>query len=479
MPDRRRMLVGARAVAGGTALLVATVVAVVVAVVPVEPAGLTAPRTTVTPDPAPLVRVCPGSVLRFGDEAGQDAESAVAVGRSTVRSGAVGAAAEVPRVSTAPLADAVTDSSVLTADPADEALLVGAQAQVVRSDGLSGLAAATCREASGSSWLIGGATTTGRTTLISLSNPTEVQASVALRIWTETGAVSAPGLAGIEVPPGSQRILSLAGFVQDAVAPVVQVTSRGGQVVATLQQSTIRQLDPGGVDLVGEAAPPAVSTTIPGIRVVTGVPTAQLLSREGYQDLQTVIRLLAPGDAAATARVEITPEAGGEPLSLDVPLEPGLVAELPIEELPDGVYTARVEADQPVAAAVRAATAQPLAGVDPLEAPVSDFAWFSAVSPLTDRAAVIAPQGAEGTLHLANPDAEERTVVLATAGAEPRSLLVPASGSLSLAVPADPVLDLQGAEGLTASVSVVGAGRLASVPVVSPRPVSSPIVLRR
>src|SRR5690606_10588399 len=132
-------------------------------------------------------------------------------------------------------------------------LISGAQVQQAQVGEFVGLTASSCASATGDSWLPAGSTSVGRTTLITLSNPTEVPATVGLELYDSTGRVSAPGTSGIVVPPDGQRVLSLAGFVPNIPDPVVRVTSLGGQVVANLQQVTVRGLDAGGVDIVARS----------------------------------------------------------------------------------------------------------------------------------------------------------------------------------------------------------------------------------
>ena len=121
----------------------------------------------------------------------------------------------------------------------------------------------------------------GRTSILTLSNPTAVTAQVSLQIFGEEGAVEAPGLLGIEVQPGAQRVLSLAGFAPGLVSPIVHVEARGGQVVAYLQQSIVRGLDASGVDLVDAAPDPATDLTFPGVRIFDAVGTSRPLVAGG------------------------------------------------------------------------------------------------------------------------------------------------------------------------------------------------------
>ena len=240
---------GSRAEPSACAAAVAVIL--VVGLVPLPTVAIQPPSVEVEPQPADEVRVCAGAILRLGDETGQDAGTGVALGDPSVRSAAVGGTLRpgVLEATDAGTGGTSAAPAVFQLTPEPGATLAAAQSQVVDDEGFSGYAATACAEPSGSVWLVGGATTIGRTTLLTLANPTEVDATVSLSIFGENGAVTAPGMSGIHVAAGSQRVLSLAGFAPELLSPVVHVESRGGRVAAWLQQSITRILDPGGVEL--------------------------------------------------------------------------------------------------------------------------------------------------------------------------------------------------------------------------------------
>ncbi|GMA94206.1 hypothetical protein GCM10025881_10300 [Pseudolysinimonas kribbensis] len=366
-------------------------------------------------------------------------------------------------------------------------LLAGAQSQSASTDDISGFAAAACVEPTGSSWLVGGATTTGRTTLLTLANPTAVDATVALELYGEKGPVTAPGLSGITVAAGSQRVLSLAGFAPDLASPVVHVTARGGRVVASLQQSTVRGLDPGGVDLIGAAADPARQLRIPGVRVLGADAVAQALGREDWSDAIPTIRVANPGRAAAKVQVSLQPESSdGTGTSFDLDVAAGHVREVGLDSgvdvdtgalaIPDGEYTVVVTSDQPVVAAARISTAgkAPAAGVD--AAPASDFAWDAAAPVLRGPTLVSIAPGDDPRIAFAG--ATGGTVTLhGIGGAADIRITVPAGGQASAAVTAGASYDIEGADGMTASVGYAGAAALSGFTIAPARPVSGPLTI--
>jgi hypothetical protein len=238
------VLAGGRIVAGAIGVAVAAAALAAAVLIPIPRYTVSQPSQVVTPVAADQQRVCAGPLLRLGDDSGAGATVVSSIGRPSVRSaqtdGTASAAELTATENTTGLAPEVltlpADGTSTTARP----LLAGSQSQVADSADLVGLASAECAEASSDSWLVGGASVTGRTTLITLSNPSAVVATVTLTIYSEAGAVSAAGTDGIAVPAGGQRVFSLAGFAPNAVSPVLRVQSRGGQVVANLQQSTVR-----------------------------------------------------------------------------------------------------------------------------------------------------------------------------------------------------------------------------------------------
>jgi hypothetical protein len=230
--------------------------------------------------------------------------------------------------------------------------IAGVQSQQAATESLAGLATAACTQASTDAWLVGGSTETGRTTLLFLTNPTEVSANVAITVLGERGWVVGPGSSGIVVEPGTQRIVSLAALAPNVKNPVVHVTSTGGQVVPTLQQSVVRTILPDGVELIAQGASPNVSLVIPGVRLY-GLATHQ--ASEGgmvTSDMEPGVRIGVPGTQEATATVTAF-GVSGDPVTVKATVAAERVVELPFGSLPDGIYTLVISATEPVVAAAR------------------------------------------------------------------------------------------------------------------------------
>ncbi len=470
-------IVGARVVTGAVGVAVAVVTIAAAALVPLPTAQSVAPSELVTPVPTAQLLVCPGSILRLSDDTGAGATQASAIGTPTTSSDSSSGSVDTTPLDQSDAGTGGTDAApqVIStppnpADPTERVLLSGAQVQDVAEGDFVGLAAADCGVASADLWLAGGATTVGRTTLLTLSNPTEVPATVELEIFGEDGAITAPGTSGIVVPASGQRVLPLAGFAPDVESPVVHITSSGGQIVADVQQSTVRGLVPGGIDIVGPTVAPSTENLIPGLLVSgAGDIEANLGIGPGFEDLQTILRVFVPGTEAADATIRVIPEDGiGTGTSFDFSFDAGRVMDVPIPDLADGSYTVRVESTVPLVTAARVSAA---AGDS------TDFAWLAAASPLVGASQVTIADGPSALLHVVNPTTSPVTVTLAGAGADDIVAEVAAGAAVSLEVEAGASYSLEGFERLHAAVTLTEGGLIARYAVHPPGVGSSPILI--
>jgi len=483
---RGAAILGARIVTGAVGLAVAAAVVLVASVVPLPGIRSEAPTVDVIPVATAQQRVCAGGVLRLGDESGQDATSATSIGRPNVTARSTGDVdTSALEQSDSPDAAARAAPTVLSAapnaaDPAAAVLLAGAQSQSVDNGDFVGFAAADCSGASTDSWLVGGSVAVGRTTLITLANPTEVVSEVSLEIFGPDGVVQAPGATGIVVQPQSQRVLSLASFAPGLVSPVIHVTARGGAVVANLQQSVVRGLTPGGVEIVGATAAPAQVQVLPGLVVSGSEELESALSEPGNEDLATVLRLYVPGDDAldegtAVATVAIVASDGvSTGASFTADLEIGRVTEVPVEGLTDGTYSVTVTTRLPVVAGLRASSVAPADGEN---AGPSDVAWIGATTKLTGETLVAIAGGPDPVLHLTNPGAESVEVEIRELDGSSSTLTVPARASATTVVDAGSAYTLSGFAALYAAVSYSGDGQLGGYGVQPPALASSEITI--
>jgi hypothetical protein len=482
-------IVSGRIVIGLVGIGVAIVTVVGSSVVALPSIRSTPPSVVVTPVPTAQQLVCPGAVLRLADASGKGATTASAIGApATNFSSSTGSVDSTPLEVTdsstggTAAAPAVISTPPSTSDPTAQLLLSGAQSQTVRDPDYVGLAAADCAVATGDTWLSGGSTSVGRTTLITLSNPTQVAATVDLSIFGENGPITAPGTSGIVVAPDGQRVLSLAGFEPNVISPVVHVTSTGGQIVAVLQESIVRGLVPGGVDIIGATAGPSLTNIIPGLQI--GDPTGlQQLASGGvdFADLAAVLRLYAPGSGTVATTISLIPEDGKTiGTSFSYSLEAGRVTDVPIGELGRGSYTVSIVSPVPLVASARVSAAVPQTPAPAAPAVTAstiatDFAWLSSASELTTRAQLTVAPGSSPVLHLANLTAKPTTVELAMVGGGTKQVVVPAGASTLLPVEPGETYQLTGFESLYAAVTLTDGGFIAHYTVHPPGTASTPV----
>ncbi|TWX40293.1 hypothetical protein ES689_02165 [Frigoribacterium sp. ACAM 257] len=456
-----------RVALGAAGLAVAAVVVGAAGVLPLPTLQTVPAGQLVTPVAVDQQRVCAGGLLRLSDEEGQQATTASSVGRARVASASSSGDDESAALAGA---DGSASDPLLWTTPVegdDVPLVAAAQSQTVSDGELVGFAAAPCTEPTSSTWLVGGSTETGRVSLVVLVNPTDVNATVDLGIAAENGPVQGPGIDGIVVAPRSQKVVPLSGFATGLVSPVVHVQSRGGRIVASLQQSVVRTLDPGGVDIVTGAASPARQVVVPGIVVRDSAALEGALTEPSSADLQSVVRIYVPGDDAAQVSVTLA-TADGTGATFQTRAEAGRVTDVPVDGLADGTWTATLASQVPVVAGARTSTISAEGAVD--------LAWAAAAPALRGDTLVQVPQGQGSTLSIANPATEAATAVVEV-GDDEQELAVPAGSTVDVPVSSGDVLTLREADGLRAAVSWSADGAVASWPVTSAFPASTPVVV--
>jgi len=435
--------------------------------------------SVVAPTPSEQQRVCPGPLLNLAEDSSQ-AHAATSVGQAAAvygaRTGATDSAAIRPHVSKI---KAVDNSASDQADPplllsvpvkdgeSTAPLVAGSQSQTAATETIGGLAVAACAEAASDSWLVGGSTDVGRTSLVLLSNPTTVLATVNLNVSGEVGAVDAPGSTGILVQPGTQRVVALAGLAPNLKSPVVHVQSRGGQVAASLEQSSIRGIVPDGVELLGPSTGPALEQVIAGVRVTTAATAAASATGEGFSEDTPSVRILVPGDEPATVQLGVTSatdDAAGT--SLQVEVQPGIATEVPLPGLTPGSFAVRLTSDQPIVSAARTVTAGGSA---------KDFAWHAASDAVRGDFMVSVAAGPAPTLHLVNTARRDAVLRLTPENGDPRKVTVPAGQPADLSLTAGARYAVTGGTSIVASVGYAGDGLLSSFTINPAGPLAAKI----
>ena len=400
-----------------------------------------APLTTVV-SPESVTR----SILCSGDVVGYAGDSAVISGISgttrVVSGGDVGTELTM---------DSTTNGSVIT-NSGDPLRVAATEYDSVNSEFAAGYLATECGDALNDQWLIGGSTTTGRDTIVTISNGSDVEARIDLEIWGSTGKVDAPGSQGIVIPAKSQRSYSVAGFAPDEASPAIHLVSNGAAVWATLQTTVVRGLVPGGLDRIGPVAAPTTLLSFPVIRVPSEESIGALLVDPSYTDVVAALRFLAPGDTDASVTITLDPYAEGDSQVVTATIPAGSTLDIPISELSAGDWAVMVESDQPIVAAARVGFHDVITGI-------TDLAWASVAPAQTGIAAMVVPEGSSlGLTNLGDADATV-TVVNGDLSLE---LVVPANGALLQ--PISPgILSVTSTSPIANSVFVVTQGGIATL----------------
>lgn len=410
--------------------------------------------------------VCSGSLLDLGADPKQP-DAAVPVGAVEVR----GAGTTVDRSDLSrerPSASGGSPSAMTLTGP-DAEISSLAQSQRIETERLLGYSASACAETASEQWLVGGATTVGSLTTVSVSNPGQVTATVALRVYTEAGEVESLTGAGLIIPAGEQRTVSVNGLAPDAEEVAVLVESRGAPVTATLQVSRTDVLRANGIDTTNAQLSPSRTVLIPGVLI----PKANGLDdvdAHGHVIAPVTVRVLNPGAEPGTAVVTGITKDGTRLNAARVPVLPGEVQDLVLEELSAEATTIEVSADVRVVAAARI-TAEDADG--------SDLAWLPP-APVLEAATPLALAVAQGPgpqLTLVAPGDEEATVTLTPDGdakqadaRKPITVRVPAGASVTTGLGANTGYRLEATQPIAASVTFGGDGQVSGYPAVPAAP---------
>ena len=384
-------------------------------------------------------------------------------------------------------------------DSEEQPLLSGNQLQTAVGDELSGLAGAACAEPSNDAWLVGGATDLGRTTLVMLSNPTDVTATVTMTVWSEMGLIEAITTEGLIVLPGEQRIVSLAAYAPDAIAPVVHLVSTGGRVLASLQHSVMRTLQPSGVEWVNPGVGPNTTQVMPGVFLMSHHEHDDSEMGAVLSDIEPAVRVLAPGKEDADVTVTVLSESG-ETIEIESRLKANTVVQFPFIGIEDGIYTVIVTADKPIVAAVRTvqdADADPTKigtheedhSETPAEAPAEnlevepiaygggDFTWFSPSARLVADTVLPLPAGANPLLTLYNPSPKVIEVTVSAGGQQDVVLTLDPKQMASTQLKASTRYTLTGTAGLIGGLTYIGTGVGSSIALNPANVLGTPITV--
>lgn len=439
--------------------------------------------------PADLNLVCPGPVFRTGGDSGTALGQTNRVGAANAEISASGSGViELSQISqsgvstfevgssrifeSAQLRDA-TSLTNLNADQGSaqgSTSLTGSTNQLVATDAMRGLAAASCQQPSHDFLIVGGSTAAGREALLVLTNPSPIDATADLKIFTDLGEVSVSGLAGISVPASSTTVISLASFAPTVPTLAVSVQSQGAKLAGWIQQRAIRGTQAQGVDWISPVPAASEQVVIPGLVIRGTSAIKQVFESEENSDAYHALRVFAPEGANVTIQI-ISSERDVFGAVFTGIVEPGTVQDFPINELLNGDYSVFVSADKPIYSGLRVARG------NPREVPRVDFAWLAPAEEMTSDRALIIPSDGDTILVLANSGAEVSLVkVQNLATGETSSVSVPVLGTATLLL-TGPSRILQ-ADGIYATAVVLIEGQISDLEVKDPKNLGSEVLVR-
>jgi hypothetical protein len=300
------------------------------------------------------------------------------------------------------------------------------------------LLGASCQAPSTDIWLLGGDTSTGRETLLLLSNPSSVTATVSLEAIGLGGAKATSS--GISVPAHGSQIVPLASILPETKSLVVHLRSYGSAVAAWLQQRTLRGLQYSGVDWLSPVTGFNTELSIPGV-LIRGSKDANALkdSSADYFDLVPTLRIYNPNAKTVKFTAQIF---GADAKTFGTVISESVLANSTAES---------------VAAAIR------LPRTDKTKTPITDFAWLPAAQVLTGVQSISIPKAGISKVAIANPS--KTAIDLVVAGSSVR--ILPNSTAVLLATSGSNLKIDAAGQSFSATVITDLGGSIAALSVVS------------
>lgn len=455
MSERNRMLTGgARALTGLVVIAAAGAGVVALATVDLPAVNTTPTAITVdtTQDTARTL-VCAGSFAELGLDPDRPSVAIPVGAPSLTIAGEPSESGVLARIG-------VGDgpASVHRA-PAEQTLGV-AQAQLVETEDLKGLAASSCAEPLNEQWLLGGATAVGTSTTLSLGNPGSVSATVQISLFDEKGPIEAVQSAGVIVPPGAEQIVSVNGYATERGRIGARVVSTGAPVTASLGVAQVEGINPFAVSSVTRQAEPKTQLVIPGVANESDREAGPSDAGEGDQYPVTV-RALAPGGEIGVATVRALDDEGRSTDLGQIDLLAGSVGELLVQKWPKGASTVVIESETPIVGGVLGSVQK---GKD------HDNQWFSPAPEILPGAATAVPIVAGGRLVIANLGDASAVVTIADQDddKDPKKVTVGPGSSVLVSAPTRALLKSD--HPVYAGVRVLDDGALAGYPVLPADP---------
>jgi Family of unknown function (DUF5719) len=142
-----------------------------------------------------------------------------------------------------------------------------AQGLEVEQTGQSGLVTAPCTEPGTDFWFVGPGVSSAANIELYLMNPSGQPADAQVTALTDAGPVLGSPDTGIVVPPHTELVQSLAGYLKSSRVVSLHISATIGQLVANVRESK-RNSQAG--EWLPPAQPPATHVVIPGIPAAAG-----------------------------------------------------------------------------------------------------------------------------------------------------------------------------------------------------------------
>jgi hypothetical protein len=350
-------------------------------------------------------------------------------------------------------------------------LLTANQIQFATNKSIRGLLAAPCLRPQSEFWLVGGSTATGREALLILTNPTTIDSTVDLEIFTENGNSSSSGLSGISVPANKTTVVPISSFVFKAESIAVHVISRGGSITALIQQKAVRGNSAAGADYVSPSPEAATKAVIPGLLIRGSKDSARFkAAADKYSDVEQMLRVFVPGNQDATITFQVlgtSSETFGTVLS--VTAIAGKVTDFSIPSLADGDYFGILDSDVPVHSSVRLVRSKTIPGA------YTDFAWINPAEGFTSPRYIALPKVGISKLSVTNPSDKPTNISIRIGGETIKRTVGASSTEVIRATPGLSMGIIPSDQEVFANLVIDIDGRIGVLPVLDDKNISGQV----
>lgn len=289
---------------------------------------------------------------------------------------------------------------------------VSGSTQYAATDGdLAGMTAAACTPAAHQHWLTGATTTTGTTSVLTVTNPSATNSTVNLAVFGADGPVEESGISDIVLAPGQTQALLVAGLAPREDSVAVRVSSSGGPVAADIQQHRLDGIVPAGVDTL-QPATTGSNVVVPGVQISSD---AESIAEESGLDGQQPTLHVASTGSAVSATITLRGPDGPVDIPTEVSaieLAPGASTTVDLSGVAPGTYAVEIDADASVVASADSVAFNPAGDNEDATGNTAavDTAYMPSTAPIRGETMVALPALAEPVSQLLLTSAEEATV---------------------------------------------------------------------